>query len=187
MALSTIYHTFNCHNESTFNCVLCLDYAGIPLITIGSLIPFLFYSFNCSHPNIFFIYASSMSTFGLFLIIFTQTKTFMKPEWRRVRALLFFLFGFSVMIPFVHISVLFSFNYLVEKLKVVHLCLSGLLYTSGMVIYCLRFPEKYFPRIFDTWFHSHNWFHVLVAAAAFNYYRTMLTVKGLNSVCLENK
>ena len=192
MALSTIYHTFNCHNENMFNCVLCLDYAGIPLLTIGSIIPFLYYAFHCvttelygfNVPYIFIIYAVSMSGYGLFLMIFTQTETFMNPKWRRVRAGAFFLFGFSVMLPLFHISRMYSFDYLVENLKVVHMCLSGLLYTSGMGIYCLRFPEKHFPRVFDIWFHSHNWFHLLVAVAAWNYLETMVKIRESNLVCL---
>jgi len=50
----------------------------------------------------------------------------------------------------------------------------GLLYIMGAIIYATRIPERYYPGVFDYWFHSHSLFHLFIVGAAFVHFKALL-------------
>ena len=40
-------------------------------------------------------------------------------------------------------------------------------YVAGALMFAFRIPEIWFPGRHDIWFHSHQWMHICVVAAAF--------------------
>ncbi len=53
------------------------------------------------------------------------------------------------------------------------LCL-GFCYGMGFVVFYFRIPERFAPGKFDTFLHSHQWWHVFVFAAAWVWLHGML-------------
>ncbi len=51
-------------------------------------------------------------------------------------------------------------------MSVNYIFVMGGLYLLGAVFYVQRVPERWYPGVFDIWFHSHQIFHCLVLTAA---------------------
>jgi len=66
-------------------CCIRLDYCGISLLTIGSFVPWLYYSFYCRmSPKIG--YLSLIALLGTFCIIVSMCDRFSTPAFRPLRA-----------------------------------------------------------------------------------------------------
>lgn len=94
-------------------------------------------------------------------------------------------------IPFCHWLIQHGWTSWVEsslRASFTCLCLMGILYIAGALLYAMRIPERFFPGKCDIWvreitcserfnifsflqFHSHQLFHILVIAAAMVHYR----------------
>lgn len=98
---------------------------------------------------------------------------FRTPEFRPIRALLFFSMGVSGVIPAVHKLFLFkddpaAFSTLAYEVAM------GALYGLGALLYAARIPERLKPGFFDIVGHSHQIFHILVVAGAYTHYEAGL-------------
>lgn len=60
-------------------------------------------------------------------------------------------------------------------------------YVSGALMFAFRFPEIWFPGRHDIWFHSHQWMHICVVAAAFIHWMGLLELLKirLHTPCVE--
>lgn len=160
---SAIFHTFSCHYSPKVTKVFSkLDYCGISLQIIGSMVPALYYGFY-ENLTLFKIYLS----FGLVLcaasIIVSMWDKFGEPKYRSFRALVFLAFGLSNVVPGVH------WYYVLDSRLLTAFGLfifQGLLYVIGSLLYANRVPERWFPGKCDYLFQSHQIFHVLVVLAA---------------------
>lgn len=166
LGFSFIYHTVHCHSENVGKLFNKLDYCGIALLTMGSFIPWLYYSFYCDLvPKI--AYTALIFILGTLCIVVSMWDKFAQPKFRPIRAGTFLGLGLSGLIPALHFIITDGFYAAVKNHALGWLGLMALLYITGAVIYAMRFPERIWPGKFDIWFQSHQIFHVFVVAAAF--------------------
>ena len=85
LGLSCTYHTVHCHSEFVGKLFSKLDYVGISFLILGSLVPWLYYSFYCQYqPKL--IYLIVASVLGTIAIIVSLWDQFSAPEYRSFRA-----------------------------------------------------------------------------------------------------
>lgn len=188
LGFSFIFHTVHCHSENVGKLFNKLDYCGIALLTMGSFIPWLYYSFYCRiEPKI--IYIILIFVLGAFCIVVSMWDKFAQPKFRPIRAGMFIGLGLSGIIPLIHFIITDGFYDAFNKAALGWLLLMALLYISGAIIYAMRFPEKVWPGKFDIWFQSHQIFHIFVVAAAFVHYHgiSMIAANRLTiGDCIES-
>lgn len=169
---SSTCHLLSCHSRRLAYIMLRLDYAGIAALITTSFYPPVYYSFMC-HPFFCNLYLGSITVLGIATILVSLLPVFQNPEYRAMRAGLFFGMGVSGVVPVIHKLIMFR-----DRPEAVHTTayeiLMGLLYGLGALVYATRVPERWKPGKFDIAGHSHQLFHVLVVAGAFTHYRTGL-------------
>lgn len=173
LIFSTLFHTFSCYaSPKVIKIFSKLDYCGISLQIIGSMIPALYYGF---YEN-FFMYKIYIS-FGVVLcilsIVVSMWDKFGEPKYRSFRAIVFLTFGLSNVIPGVHWYIILD-SRLVTAFGM--FILQGALYVIGSLLYAKRIPERWFPGKCDYLFQSHQIFHILVVLAA------LVHLNGINSM-----
>lgn len=169
LGFSWVFHTVYCHSERVGRFFNKLDYCGIALLTIGSFVPWLYYSFYCRlEPKV--TYLALIFFLGTICIVVSMWDKFAQPQYRPLRAGVFVALGLSGVIPAMHYVITDGFWHAINYAALGWLVLMALLYIVGAVIYAVRIPERIFPGKFDIWFQSHQIFHVFVLAAAFVHY-----------------
>ncbi|XP_077233853.1 heptahelical transmembrane protein 4-like isoform X2 [Tasmannia lanceolata] len=169
---SSTCHLLSCHSERLSYIMLRLDYAGIAALISTSFYPPVYYSFMC---NPFFcnLYLGFITLLGIATIIVSLLPVFQNPEYRSMRAGLFFGMGVSGVAPILHKLILFK-----HQPEAIHTTgyeiLMGAFYGLGALVYATRIPERWKPGKFDIAGHSHQLFHVLVVLGAFTHYRAGL-------------
>ncbi|XP_070597226.1 adiponectin receptor protein 1-like isoform X3 [Erythrolamprus reginae] len=88
LCFSWLFHTVYCHSEKVSRTFSKLDYSGIALLTMGSFVPWLYYSFYCS-PQPQLIYLIIICVLGITAILVSQSDHFATPQYRAVRAVPF--------------------------------------------------------------------------------------------------
>ncbi|KAH9625144.1 hypothetical protein KSS87_022405 [Heliosperma pusillum] len=169
---SSTCHLLSCHSQRLSYIMLRLDYAGISALIATSFYPPVYYSFMC---NPFFcnLYLSSITILGISTIVFSLSPMFQNPEFRTIRASLFFGMGVSGVVPIMHKLILFRDQ--PEALQTTgYELLMGFFYGLGALIYAARVPERWRPGKFDIAGHSHQIFHILVIAGAYTHYHAGL-------------
>lgn len=85
LGFSCTFHTVHCHSEFVGKLFSKLDYVGISFLILGSLVPWLYYSFYCQYqPKV--VYLTVASVLGLIAIIVSLWDQFAAPEYRSFRA-----------------------------------------------------------------------------------------------------
>lgn len=169
LGFSWVFHTVYCHSEKVGRLFNKLDYCGIALLTIGSFVPWLYYSFYCRlEPKV--TYLALIFFLGTICIVVSMWDKFAEPKYRPLRAGVFVALGLSGVIPAMHYVITDGFWNAINYAALGWLVLMAVLYILGAVIYAVRIPERIFPGKFDIWFQSHQIFHVFVLAAAFVHY-----------------
>uniref|UniRef100_A0ACD5XMV3 Uncharacterized protein n=1 Tax=Avena sativa TaxID=4498 RepID=A0ACD5XMV3_AVESA len=169
---SSTCHLLSCHSRRLAYIMLRLDYAGIAALIATSFYPPVYYSFMC-HPFFCNLYLSFITILGVATIGFSLLPAFQNPEFRVIRACLFFGMGASGVVPVFHKLILFW-----DQPEALHTTgyeiLMGLFYGVGALVYATRVPERWMPGKFDIAGHSHQLFHVLVVAGAYTHYNAGL-------------
>ncbi|KAG9147535.1 hypothetical protein Leryth_007330 [Lithospermum erythrorhizon] len=169
---SSTCHLLTCHSERLSYIMLRLDYAGIAALISTSFYPPVYYSFMC-YPFFCNLYLGFITLLGLGTILVSLLPVFQSPEYRVLRASLFFGMGVSGAVPILHKLVIYW-----DKPEALHTTgyefLMGALYGLGALIYAMRIPERWKPGKFDIAGNSHQIFHVLVVAGAYTHYQAGL-------------
>ncbi|XP_004231936.1 heptahelical transmembrane protein 4-like [Solanum lycopersicum] len=169
---SSTCHLLSCHSERLSYIMLRLDYAGIAALISTSFYPPVYYSFMC-YPFFCNLYLGFITLLGIGTILGSLLPVFQTPEYRVIRASLFFGMGLSGAVPILHKLVLFWHQ--PEALHTTgYELLMGIFYGIGALVYAMRVPERWMPGKFDIAGHSHQLFHVLVVAGAYTHYRAGL-------------
>ena len=170
MGLSFTYHTVCCHQNKFIGKLFAkFDYCGIAFLTVGSFVPWLYYSFYCSYtPKV--VYCCIVVLLGLLAVIVSLWDKFGTPRYRPFRAGVFITFGLSGIAPATHYSIINGWEKSINEAALGWLVLMGALYISGALLYAFRIPERFFPGKVDILFHSHQLFHCFVIAGAFVHY-----------------
>lgn len=189
MGFSWIFHTVYCHSEKIGRLFNKLDYCGIALLTMGSFVPWLYYSFYCrTSPKV--TYLVLIFALGTGCLIVSMWDKFAEPKFRPVRAGLFIGLGLSGIIPAMHYVITDGFWDAINVAALGWLVLMAVLYITGAVIYAIRIPERIWPGKFDIWFQSHQIFHMFVLAAAFVHYHGISEIANYRLTfgdCLEEE
>ncbi|CAG2105581.1 unnamed protein product [Medioppia subpectinata] len=168
--LSTVYHTCKCHSPGVCQLFHSLDFCGISLQIICSMIPAFYYGFYTRYMHLFYAYTSVgfiMFTAALCISVWPKFAT---PTYKPLRALVFLIFGLSNVIPGAH------WFYVIEPEFVYPWALmlaQGMIYVVGALIYAGRVPERLYPGKCDLWPQSHQIFHTLVTIAAVVHFRSI--------------
>jgi len=170
MCMSFIFHTVNCHQNKFIGQVFAkLDYCGIAFLTVGSFVPWLYYSFYCDYtPKV--IYLTIVCILGVSCVIVSLWDKFGTPRLRPFRAGIFITFGLSGIAPATHYAIQNGWEKSINEAALGWLVFMGFLYIAGAMLYAFRIPERFFPGKVDIWFHSHQLFHCFVIAGAFVHY-----------------
>lgn len=169
---SSTCHLLSCHSRHLAYIMLRLDYAGIAALIATSFYPPVYYSFMC-YPFFCDLYLGFITVLGIATVCVSLFPVFQTPEYRAIRAGLFFGMGVSGVVPIVHKLILFR-----NRPEALHTTgyevLMGLFYGLGALVYATRIPERWMPGKFDIAGNSHQLFHVLVVAGAYTHYRAGL-------------
>jgi len=170
MGLSFTFHTVCCHKDKRIGRLFAkFDYCGIAFLTVGSFVPWLYYSFYCEFtPKV--IYLAIVIFLGISAVIVSLWDKFGQPRFRFLRAGVFIFFGLSGIAPATHYSVTNGWQKSIDEANLGWLLLMGALYITGALMYAFRIPERFFPGKVDIVFHSHQIFHCFVIAGAFVHY-----------------
>lgn len=177
LTFSWVFHTVFCHSENVNRLFSKLDYCGIALLTVGSFVPFLYYSFFC-HPVAHMVYLVSIIILGTSCIVVSLFDKFATPAYRPLRAGLFIALGLTGVIPTIHLVSIVGIYPAMYEYGVLHLLTMAFLYIGGALMYAFRVPESIYPGKFDIWFHSHQIFHLCVIAAALVHFRGLQLISN---------
>ncbi|XAR57701.1 hypothetical protein NMG60_11025944 [Bertholletia excelsa] len=169
---SSTCHLLACHSQRLSYIMLRLDYAGIAALISTSFYPPVYYSFMCN-PFFCCLYLGFITILGIGTMLVSLLPVFEKPEYRSIRASLFFGMGLSGIAPILHKLILF-WGHPEALYTTGYEILMGVLYGIGALIYATRIPERWMPGKFDIAGHSHQLFHVLVVAGAYTHYHAGL-------------
>lgn len=164
LGCSALYHTYACHSQNMYRCTLALDFAGIVVLTLGSYLPVLYYTYYCM-PHIQLIAICIIAGYGTFMLILTQTPFFQNPANRTWHAILFTIYGMLSVIAFTHLFWHYGWVTMTKHFHILYIFYGGFAYIAGVILYIFRFPEKYKERTFDVIGHSHFLFHSFVVLA----------------------
>uniref|UniRef100_A0A0K2TLV0 Adiponectin receptor protein n=1 Tax=Lepeophtheirus salmonis TaxID=72036 RepID=A0A0K2TLV0_LEPSM len=167
---STLFHTLSCHSESISSLFSRLDYAGIAVLTVGSTIPWVYYGFYCEYYTKL-TYMVAVIAVGILTVVLTMWEKFNLPDYRTYRAGTFIALGLISGVPCFHHVIYFGWRQAILEASVHCTIIMGALYITGAILYAARIPERFLPGKCDIWFQSHQFFHLLVVAAAFVHYR----------------
>ncbi|KAI0599223.1 hemolysin-III channel protein-like protein Izh2 [Biscogniauxia sp. FL1348] len=176
--LSTLFHTFMSHSEPWYTTGIKFDYQGILLLMWGSTVPLVYYSFPCeaaSSSGVRPAYWGATTALAALCSLATFHPAIGGPHLGHVRAALFGAFGFgSFLAPVAHGVLRFGLAAQRERVGLGWIGLTALCNGAGVVMYALKFPERWYPRRFDIWGASHQIMHVAVVFAALAYTKAVL-------------
>ena len=126
------------------------DYCGIAFLTVGSFVPWLYFSFYCDwKPQV--IYLAIVIVLGIGAVVVSTFDFFAGPRFRPLRAGVFIFFGLSGIAPATHYGVVNGWEKSLEEAALGWLILMGILYITGALLYAGRIPERFFPGKVDIW------------------------------------
>ncbi|KAF9617362.1 hypothetical protein IFM89_036283 [Coptis chinensis] len=169
---SSTCHLFCCHSHHLNLLLLRFDYAGIAVMIVTSFFPPIFYIFQCN-PVWQVVYLTGITTIGIFTVITLLTPSHSSKECRPFRALLFFLMGFSGIVPAIH-ALIVNWSEPRRFIALAYESAMALSYAVGTLFYVSRIPERWKPGLFDLAGHSHQIFHIFVILGALAHYGAAL-------------
>ena len=167
LGLSFTYHTVCCHENRFIGKLFAkFDYCGIAFLTVGSFVPWLYYSFYCNYltkvlinyGNNYYtelllqvLYMSVVIVLGILAVVVSLWDKFGTPRYRPYRALVFIVFGLSGIAPATHYAVQNGWERSITEASLGWLVFMGFLYITGALFYAFRIPERFFPGKVDIW------------------------------------
>lgn len=174
LVLSSMFHCFKSHSLRIASFGNKLDYLGIVILIVTSMVSILYYGFYDSY-IMFYLFSSITVAFGSACAVVSLEDKFRTREWRPYRAGLFVAFGLSAILPILNGFIFYGFRETWTRVQLKWVLAEGFFYILGAFLYGIRFPERYSPGKYDIWGHSHQIFHILVVVAA------LCHLKGLMS------
>lgn len=178
--LSTMFHTFMCHSEAACSLGVKLDYQGIILLIWGANIALIYYSMPCDLGS-----KIAYWTFNTILAGLCSYATFHPSiggaQTGRARAVLFATFGFCAVVAPNLIGLLkHGFDEQSRRVGLNWIAATTLFNGTGVVVYAAKFPERWYPRVFDIFGASHQIMHVMAVSAALAFAKAMLQAFDLH-------
>ncbi|XP_054152425.1 progestin and adipoQ receptor-like protein 1 [Oppia nitens] len=170
---SITFHTFLCHSKRMASLVAKLDYIGISVHIYGNAIGLSYFTFYCDDQWFKWI-INFVTIFFIVCFILNNMSIFDKntPFSRTFRAIIFFSFGFTSVIPQIYWFTSDKLNSIDTSLATNNLILMDIFYVLGTIFYTTRIPERYLIGGCDL-FHSHMWFHICSFLGSFFSYKAI--------------
>ncbi|XP_055535739.1 progestin and adipoQ receptor family member 3 isoform X3 [Wyeomyia smithii] len=186
MILSSIYHTFSCKSEQSYECFLAYDLFGIALSLLAIFISGIYYAFWCNAAlrNFYII------TIG---VIFTVAMVLQIPRLKvnsNVKMMAFVAWAAYGVVPTLHwYIVMGGAESTMVKLFIPRVMMMYLLTGTAFLIYVTRIPERWFVGKVDYIGHSHNWWHLFVLAALYYWHNSGLAFAFfmIDNGCVEDR
>lgn len=102
LLFSSAFHLFCSMSFTVCTKMQYLDYAGISLLISGSTFPPLVYGFYCTPIN-YIIYESIICSACIVVFIVSLFETIHKPEYRKVKGILYGSLGIFAFLPSLHL------------------------------------------------------------------------------------
>ncbi|PLW29713.1 hypothetical protein PCANC_20179 [Puccinia coronata f. sp. avenae] len=172
LIFSTAWHLFSgCGTLGPFRRLACVDYVGISGLIAASVMSMEYYGFYC-RPGLAALYMGFTVAMGVIGMILPFQPFFDRPESKGIRITFFVSMACSALIPQAHMSYLYglnnTFNFYYPALP------SVFSYLAGLFFYATNWPERIRPGwVFDTLFHSHQFWHVAIVAAIWLHWRAI--------------
>lgn len=165
LGLSAAFHTLKSHSDAIATFGNKLDYLGIVVLIMASMVSLVYYSFH-DHYALQVLFWALTCILGFACGVVSLSSKFRRPEWRTFRASMFVAFGLSGTFPLAVSLYIHGFGTTWTRMGLGWLLAEAGLYIGGAAIYAARVPERFTPGSFDYFGHSHQIFHVMVVLAA---------------------
>ncbi|KAA1106002.1 hypothetical protein PGT21_025979 [Puccinia graminis f. sp. tritici] len=169
---STAWHLFSgCGTLGPFRRLACVDYVGISGLIAASVMSMEYYGFYC-RPGLAGLYMSFTVAMGIIGMILPFQPFFDRPESKGIRIVFFVSMAGSALIPQAHMAYLYGLR---ETFHFYYPALPSVIsYLAGLFFYATNWPERIRPGwVFDTLFHSHQFWHVAIVAAIWLHWRAI--------------
>lgn len=172
LVCSVSWHVMaGCADLNWFQCFACIDYTGISWLVAASLLTLVYNGFYCQ-PNLIALYSVGVFMLGTTMGVLPWYPWFDDPKNRTLRISLFVIMALVGLVPFTHGMYLHGFKHMIYFFSPIIPSIAS--YIAGVVVYALRFPEKYWPGRFDLLGHSHQMWHIAIVLAIALHYRAIL-------------
>ena len=105
MGCSATFHLCYIKSPTVLSLMSRLDYAGISILIIGSMLGPCMYVFACE--PVFFmrnVFMSLITLICLAAFFITMIPSFQQPRWRSMRAIIYIVAGLSAGLPFFYLQ-----------------------------------------------------------------------------------
>ncbi|EGG03231.1 uncharacterized protein MELLADRAFT_44573 [Melampsora larici-populina 98AG31] len=172
LVCSTAWHLFaGCGTLGPFRRLACVDYVGISGLIAASVASSEYYGFYC-RPGLANLYITFTTIMGIIGMILPFQPFFDRPESKYIRIIFFVSMASSALIPQAHMAYLYGLQETVEFYKPAMPSIFS--YLAGLFFYATNWPERIKPGwVFDTLFHSHQFWHVAIVAAIWLHWRAI--------------
>ena len=145
LLFSTMFHLWFVKSQRIQSLLSRFDYSGIAILITGSTFPLIEYGFAC-YPYLKYMYLSVISTLCIIALVITFMPNSDKPNYRRLRGIMFIVVGLLAGAPAGHSAIAQDPEILVHLF---YWALGGVAYVSGALLYVARIPERCAPGRFD--------------------------------------
>lgn len=180
---SSVYHLFKCQNQHTYDLCLKLDFSGIVAVIASSFLAGIYYGFHCFPKirNFFLVVTGAINAFLMYVAVGD------KDNYHITTRRIFYVAGVAwSIVPMAAFFMIYDLYTDTEAFQMAKSCLTLLGgYGSAFAVYSSKFPEKWWPGKFDFIGHSHQTWHVLIAASAIWWYWSLEQARlwALSGVC----
>lgn len=165
MLCSAGFHMFSCHSEKASKRWLAVDLTGISIGVIGCYLPAVHYAFYCL--SIWRdIYLITITLLTVITMVIQLHPRYFSHRWSNYRILIYVgLVGYGV-IPTIHwIWLNGGASSEIVQIFVPKITTMYLLGMAALFLYITKFPERFYPGVFDFIGSSHQWWHIIVVGA----------------------
>lgn len=171
LVCSIIWHTMNSVADvNAISMFACVDYTGISLLIAASIMTTEYTAFYCD-PLSRWIYMGLTAFLGTGGVILPWHPLFNRPDMAWTRVAFFVGLSLTGFMPMVQLGYTHGVDFVLDFYSPISK--SILVYFGGAIIYASKFPEKWFPGVFDYVGGSHNLWHGAVLGGIFFHYTAM--------------
>jgi len=157
--ISTFYHTFRNYSVNAYANWLISDINGVGLYVLGCDLLVCYFRFACN-PALRWSYMGLAVT--LYLSMAIAMPFIVHRKLFNLRTILFGILTLVGLVAHIHADILQGVDLPETRRRNDALFWVPICVIGSMIIRNAKFPERFFPRKFDIFFASHQWFHVLV-------------------------
>jgi adiponectin receptor len=169
MTSSVVFHTFRSMDEATYAALATVDFLLIVLVVAGTQVGQVLYAF-WDHDALRRRYSLAITVLGVAGAAYCSVPSLTHPAFRVIRTCVFVGIGCFDLVVTCHAAWLVRAN----RQRVLLLCrwvlVAYLLAGLAVVVYIPRFPERFWPGVFDNTLQSHVLMHLFLMATEYAYW-----------------